>query len=346
MASHDDGSGFTVGGSCSRERASARSFVRHAAAAVLALVVVCAAGSARADDLQELELGKNRFEADQYVDAAVRFLAMLDPSAPGCDRAPSSATGHCRLTDPDLIVRAREYAAASLVVLKRYPEADQQIETILRASPAYSPNPAAFPQEVLDRFTMVRGRIRQELDALERKRAAEDQARRLQAQKEKDEQRRRMDELERLASTERVVAKSSRWVAFVPFGVGQFQNGDSALGWVFAVTEGVAGATSIGLAATVAAYANADLNAKDPTSGQTVNRQELQSRIDTATLINRVAFAAWAGITAVGIVEAQIAFVPERTTTRRRPLPKVGPAVVPTVGVTAGGASVGLVGRF
>ena len=229
-------------------------------------------------------------------------------------------------------------------MLKRYAEADQLIEALLRDRPSYSPNPAIFPQEVVDRFTMVRGRLRQELDAAARKRAEEEQAKRLQAQKEEDAQRRRIAELERLAGTERVVVPSSRWVAFVPFGAGQFQNGDAALGWVFAVSEAVAGATSIALAATVAAYANVDLSAKDPATGQTVNRTELQSRIDTATLANRIAFSAWAGITVAGIVEAQIAFVPERTSTRPRPLPKASWA--PTVAPAPGGATFGLTGRF
>jgi hypothetical protein len=323
----------------------AREVARRVVTTTLAAACVLAAPAvARADDLQELELGKNRFEADQYADAAARFLAMLDPAAPPCDRAPASASGHCKLTDPELVARAREYAAASLIVLKRYAEADQLIETLLRDRPAYSPNPAIFPQEVIDRFTMVRGRIRQELDAAARKRAEEEQAKRLAAQREEEAQRRRIAELERLAATERVVVPSSRWVAFVPFGAGQFQNGDSGLGWAFAVTEAVAGATSIALAATVAAYANADLSAKDPATGQTVNRTELQSRIDAATLANRIAFSAWAGITVIGIVQAQIAFVPERTTTRTRPLPK--PSVAPSVAPTVGGATFGLSGRF
>jgi hypothetical protein len=320
--------------------------VRGAAAVLLALASIGLARPVRADDLQEFEIGKNRFEADQYSDAAARFLAMLDPAAPPCDKAPPGASGHCRLTDPDLVARAHEYAAASLVVLKRYAEADQQIEVLLRDKPAYAPNPAIFPQEVIDRFTLVRGRLRQELEAIARKHAEEEQARRLQAQKEREAQSRRIAELERLASTEAVVVRNSRWVAFVPFGAGQFQNGDAALGWVFAVTEAAAGATSIALAAAVAGYAGADLAARDPTTGQTVNRTELQSRIDTATLANRIAFSAWAGITVLGIAEAQIAFVPERTTTRPRPLPKAGPSIVPTVGVTGQGASIGLVGRF
>ena len=48
----------------------------------LALACLVAPGLARADELEELELGKNRFEADQYEDAASRFLAMLDASLP------------------------------------------------------------------------------------------------------------------------------------------------------------------------------------------------------------------------------------------------------------------------
>ena len=127
------------------------------APALAGLAVLLGASVCRADDAQELELAKNRFNAGQYEEAHQQFARLLTPSLPGCDKGPS---GGCRLTDPDLIERTRVLDAASLIALKRLALADAQIEIVLRQNPAYAPSPALFPQEVVDRFTEVRGRLR------------------------------------------------------------------------------------------------------------------------------------------------------------------------------------------
>ena len=47
----------------------------------------------------------------------------------------------------------------------------------------------------------------------------------------------RMARLERLAAQETVRVQRNRAVAFIPFGAGQFQNGDRTLGWGFLAAE-------------------------------------------------------------------------------------------------------------
>jgi hypothetical protein len=152
-----------------------------AAAAVMAL----ARAAAAADESEVFELGKNRFDAGQYEEAARRFTTMVDPAVPPCDKEAPKKSGRCRLTDRELIERARTFAAASLIALKRLPEADGHIERVLRANPSYTPNPAIFPPEVSDRFTEVRGRIRAELDAIARTEAEAAYAKQMAAQKAK-----------------------------------------------------------------------------------------------------------------------------------------------------------------
>ena len=314
------------------------------------------AAPASADEAQELELGKNRFDAGQYEEAAKRFTTMLDPSVAPCEKSAPKKSGRCRLTDKVLIERARAFAAASLVALGRIPEADVHIETIFRQNPTYAPNPALFPPEVIDRFTDVKARISAEIEALARKEAEVALQKRLAEQKVEDDQRRWLEEIQRLAGQQRVVTKNSRVVASIPFGVGQFQNGKPGLGWFFAISEAVTGAAALTFAGVFSYYVSVDRTTVDPETGQRVNIVALNNAIRTAATLNQVAFGTWAALTVAGIVQAQIGFVPEVVTTVKRPLPKP-PAppeerrgsqvsVMPVVSVVPGGAGLGLVGRF
>ena len=73
--------------------------------------------------------------------------------------------------------------------------------------------------------------------------------------------------------------------------------------------------------------------------------------IDLAVLLFSAmiaSFAAFVTLGLVGIVQAQVAFVPERTTTRIRTIPArpKPPPFAPTVSVVHGGVGIGLIGRF
>lgn len=295
----------------------------------------------RADEQQAFELARNPFDAGQYGEAHARLSALLDPTLPLCDDTPS-ASGRCRIADTDLIERARALDAASLLALKRDAEADAQIARILRQNPQYAPSPALFPQEVIDRFTLVRGSLRAELESLARQRARDELAKRVGAQRAREADERWIAELQRLAGEERWMQRNSRWVAMVPFGVGQFQNGDVRLGVTFAVSEALLGGTAIAAVAVFNKLASTDPRTLG--SGispyTTLNRQIL-----AATTVNQIAFAAWAAVTVAGVVEAQVTFVPERTTLLRRPVPP-RPTLTPVALPLPGGAFWGLSGRF
>jgi hypothetical protein len=306
--------------------------------ALLAMASVLLARSALADDAQTLELGRNRFDAGQYDEAARRFAAMLDPSAPPCDKA--GPAGGCRLVDPDLIESARGLYATSLVALKRPDEATAQIEKILRQNHAFRPSPAVFPQEVIDRFTEARTRLGPEFELEARSQAERDRQKQLALKKAEDDRNAWIKDLQRLAGTETVVQKSSRAVALLPFGVGQFQNGDTGLGVFFAVSEALAGSAAIAGAVAEGAYSTLSLTTHLP--------QDVDNDINASTTVNRVAFGAFAALSLAGVVQAEIAFVPERSSTRPRPVPPPPPPpkVMPTVSFLPGGGMLGLVGRF
>lgn len=320
------------------------------------LCVASVPRAAWADEAQELELGKNRFDAGQYDEAVKRFTTMLDPSVAPCEKSAPKKSGRCRLTDKVLIERARAFAAASLVALERIPEADVHIETIFRQNPTYAPNPALFPGEVIDRFTEVKARIRAELEAIARKEAEIALQKRLAEQKAEDDKSRWLEQIQRLAGEERVTKKNSRIVAAIPFGVGQFQNGSPGLGWFFAISEAVTGAAALTFAGVFSYYVSVDRTTVDPETGQRVDVVVLNNTIRTAATLNQVAFGTWAALTVAGIVQAQIAFVPEVVTTVKRPVPKppapleekksAPVSLLPVVSVVPGGAGLGVVGRF
>ncbi|AUX44153.1 hypothetical protein SOCE26_056160 [Sorangium cellulosum] len=329
--------------------------LRRLAAAAAGALALSFAGAARADEAQQFELAKTRFDAGHYEEAVSRFAAMLDPANAPCERGATDAEGGkpCRITDPDLIERARGLAAAALVALRRSAEADAYIEKILLDNPSYAPNLAVFPPEVIDRFTAARARIRARIEEVTRQRAEAQREARLRMAQRREEERRWIAEIQRLAGSERVVERNSRWIGMLPFGVGQFQNGDEGLGWFFLVSQAVAGGTSIVSALALSSYENVDVTpggaaAVGGAAGQTVDIDALNSRIKTAAAVNRVAFGAFATLVAAGIAHAQITFVPERVSFRARPVPPPPPSftAAPTISLLPGGLSAGLLGRF
>jgi len=120
----------------------------------------------------------------------------------------------------------------------------------------------------------------------------------------------------------------SRWIAALPFGAGQFQNGDTGLGIFFAAGEALLGATSIGAVVAVNSLASRDLGLRPSSSDMSAVNESIR----TAVTVNRIAFTSWAALTVAGIVEAQIRFAPRRRACLEPPRPSITPTVVPVAG--------------
>ena len=301
--------------------------LRKARLALLVVVVgLLTCGAVFADELSEFELGRNSYSRGSYEEAAQRFGDMLDPAN---DDA---------LKTPQLIEQARIYRAASLIALKRMAEADREIETTLRANPGAYPDPVVFPGVVLDRFTDVRGRIRQELEDNAREKARQERLRLEQERARQQRERDRVTKLEELAERESHVVHNSRWLAALPFGVGQFQNQQDALGWTFLSSEVALATTSI---VTAAIYQDLTSKGSDPN----VDTVDLNDRRHTMLTVNQFAFAAFAVVAVGGVVHAQLTFVPKREELKKRVLPEELRAT-PTVTAVRGGAVFGVGGSF
>jgi hypothetical protein len=163
--------------------------------------------------------------------------------------------------------------------------------------------------------------------------------------------------LYRLAGEETIVVKQSRAIAMLPLGAGQFQNDDVNLGIFFAVSEVVLGATLITAAAVHAeAYSTAVFYVD---SNQSVPSSVRQTYDAMGTLAVASTFALL-GVTALGIVEANLKFKSERVLgVRKRPLPdgllrpssiqeprSRAPRFVPLAAFSDKGAFFGLHGSF
>jgi hypothetical protein len=290
----------------------------------------------------ELEKGRNAYRAKSYDEADQRFLQMLDPQ-------------HGTLHDKVLIKQARMYWAATLIALHHNDDASHVFEIILNEDHEYEPDPLAFPTEVLDRFTDTRVRLREKLLADEREQFQKAAERRAREEERKQEEAARVKMLEKLAGEAYVVEKHRRWVALLPFGVGQFQNGDRKLGWAFLGTEA---ALLAGVVVTLPLYYVDLANVKDNYSSMSTNTtvaQEWNDRANSVRMANLALNGVFALAAVAGAIEAEIAFVPKTTDIVPRPVPDTAPtapsgvssmsfSVLPAVGRDGHGVAGGVLG--
>jgi tetratricopeptide (TPR) repeat protein len=292
---------------------------RHSAqlrfAALAAAAVTLAAPGARpalvrADELTDFEQARVAYDRAQYRQAIVRFEALVGGETP-------------RLRSAPLVLESRKYLAASYLFDGAPDKAEAQFERLLRADPAYQLDPAAFPRDVHRLFASVRDRLQEEAredQEQEQERFRAEQER----QAEQERLRQRVVDLEAIARQEVVREHNSRWVAMVPFGAGQFQNGHQRLGLTLAVTQGV-------LAATFATtfFLHQRIRATElpghtlpgcSEAGQSFCDQ-LQRRERAYRYTNWLSGGLLAGLVVYGIIDAQLRFVPQTETTRTRELP-------------------------
>jgi tetratricopeptide (TPR) repeat protein len=297
---------------------------RKVIVAALTGVLLTVGRNAMADGQADLEKAHSAYVAHQYDEAESRLRVLLDPKA-------------SPLTDPDSINDARMYLGAVLLAEGKKDEAAKTFDQLLQANPDYQPDPLRISLDAIDVFIDARARARERIA-----KNRSDQVLKAQEERAKNEAGRqkaalRLAMLEKLASTELVIERHSRWVALVPFGAGQFQNGEDTLGWLFLSTQAaLAGGALVsgGLSIYYGAQVTDLYQRGNPsyTGYQTAAKQSLLTCyfLDAGLVVAAVA----------GIVQAQIAFVPERVQTRTRELPALSLSPVISPGL------LGLQGRF
>jgi hypothetical protein len=262
----------------------------------------------RLSDEAELARVVGLVDAAKYEECVARLSRLLDPKSPH------------PLSNPQIIETARLYHATCLMGVGKDQQADAPLREAIRKNPQMRPpDSLVFPPRVVERFLKLREEYYKELrsagqDLIDR---AEREAKARQARE--DAQRAYIQMLEHVAGKEVVVEKHSRYLALVPFGVGQFQNGNQALGWTFLGTEAalaVVSLTSVGVFSSIKNEADRYEARGQPPA------QDVNGRLQNWHLAMTLSTYGMLGIAALGILEAQLSYVPEVRHVRDRPLPK------------------------
>ncbi len=251
-----------------------------------------------ADDFEAFQRARAAYTAGDYETAARRFERLVGGEVP-------------RLDDPGLLIESRKLLGAAYLFLGQRERAERQFERLLRAEPDYPLDPVQFPQEVRVTFEAVRRRVRESLraEAEARERERRRRIERLRAARESE--RARWRRLQALASIEWVEEHRSVWPLWIPFGVGQFHNGERTLGYVLLSVEGALALGSVGT-----------------WLGHTLLRDAARQGPQSASLADGLRLANWllTGLFLVvasgGVAQALVAHEPIRHRRRRRELPE------------------------
>ncbi len=179
--------------------------------------------------VEELQRGKNAYDRGEFRRAVEIVRPLLYPDL--------------RLQSENQIVQAHRILGVSYLFEKQQAAATGEFRQLLQIRPDYHFDPLLDPPEVVDFFNSVRMDYGAELAQLEAKHKQAERAR--QRDKEECEKVRAGP-----AFIEKRVGRNSFTVSFLPFGAGQFQNGQRAKGWGFLTAETVLGAVSVGAFAT------------------------------------------------------------------------------------------------
>ena len=287
----------------------------------------------RADALSDLEKAHNAYVAHKYDEAEARLRALLDPRGG-------------TLKDADNIADARMYLGATLLAQGKKSDAEAIFEQLLRDKPDYQPDSLRVTLQASDALIDVRARMREELAARMAEKVRQAQEERAKVEGERQRAAMRLAMLEKLASEETVARHNSRWLALLPFGVGQFQNGQTTAGWVLLTSESLLVVGSVvGQALTL--YNEGQMN--DALRGGNGTAPGYHARAEDAYVAGNIFTAGFALVAVTGILHAQITFVPERVEVRPRALPplSLAPMLLPLSGREgAEGAIFGVRGSF
>jgi hypothetical protein len=121
---------------------------------------------------------------------------------------------------------------------------------LLQLDPDFQLDPFAVAPPAIKLFELMRRDNAEALNLVRQQLALKLEQRRLEKEeterkkREEEERRRRIDELARTV-TIRTIEKRPLWANFLPFGVGQFQQGRIGKGTAFAISEAILAVTSI-----------------------------------------------------------------------------------------------------
>jgi hypothetical protein len=203
---------------------------------LLLVLALLAPASATAQDSGDPEVDALRasFEYGKFAEVLDRAIARIDRGG---------------LTEDEL-VELHKLAGLSAFNLGRTEDATRHLRALLRLEPDYSLDPFVVPPPAVAFLDRLKVEMASELEFLRQERRLRQEREKAEAERRERErveaevQRRRAEELAAQV-TVRTVEKRSFLVNFVPFGAGQFQQGRTSLGIVFAASQGALAVTSL-----------------------------------------------------------------------------------------------------
>jgi hypothetical protein len=267
----------------------------------------------------EFNRGKAAYERAEYARAIEVLRPLLYPEM--------------RLETEGQLVEAHRMLGIAHLFEKQNELAAQEFRKLLQMRPDYRFDSLLDPPQVVDFFNGVLRDYEGELSQLE--------ARRKQADQE-ERQRRLAYERAKNGPTviEKKVARNSFTVNFIPFGAGQFQNGQRRKGWGFLVSETALATVSVGAFATnFAVYGfrpkRSCLPATSPdTSGPCKADFTDQHRSEMLTTVQLVSGGLFFAVTAWGIADAILNFQGEVPLGGARPTPAAPATGISTLRLT------------
>jgi hypothetical protein len=148
-------------------------------------------------------------------------------------------------------IQARRLLSLAFLFERNVQAAEREFVALLALDPGFTLDPLIDPPQFVDFFNVVRAKHKEQLAAEERRRREEDEMRRWAEAKRADEEHRAEARRQEALRYVWVTDERSRWLTVVPFGVGQFQNGQRKKGFALLGAEAALGGASLSLALTV-----------------------------------------------------------------------------------------------
>ena len=244
----------------------------------LAGAVLCAALAAPAttppsndpaDVEAELRRAKNEYAYGNYEQAAEMLRSLLYP---------------IRLSNDEQVIETRKYLALSYYLLGKFVAASEEFGKLLYLSPDFQLDPYTVPPPIIELLELVRTQRKPELDAIR--------------QRKTDERAHTAAQQGFVRHVEQTMYERSEIGTLLPFGVGQFQNGDYGWGTLFAVGEVALVGINIACYLVASSY------------GPTYSTTHQRSVVDALT-VGQYASLALFGITwSLGVYQARLSFQP------------------------------------
>jgi tetratricopeptide (TPR) repeat protein len=259
---------------------------------------------AHADPRADFEKARAAFTARNWTEAEDKFRTLLDARS--------------GLKERSLISQSRMYLGAALLQQGKKDEAKEVFEKLAVEDPTFELDPLSYPGPAIDMYIDVRSSMLEQIRIDQQNKAQLAKEKKAAEEAERAAQREWLEKVKKQAAEEKITVKHSRLIAALPFGIGQFQNRDPVLGWIFLGAE-VAAIT--GTAITFGMYNYARGRADEEKNGSNQLTPQWLNRAEDIRVVNLGFTIGLIGAAAVGITQAQIAFTPEAAVTKPRDLP-------------------------